>query len=193
MKKICDYGAASQEIDPFYMESAYALGREMAARGYGLVFGGGGEGIMGAVARGVFSGNGYIKGIVPGYLNVDGAIFKDCSELIVTKTLRERKRRMEEEADAFIAAPGGFGTMEELLEITTLKQLSRHTKPIILFNVKGYFDPLVKMFEKMINERFAAKGCLELFCLAETGKEAIDMIEREKPREVQLKKVRRSE
>ena len=140
--RICLYGAASPTIDKDYVEKVEALGREMASRGHSLVFGGGGNGLMGAAARGVREKGGYILGVIPKFFDEEDVeeIFSECDELVMPDTMRERKQEMEDSADAFIMVPGGIGTFEEFYEILTAKQLLQHNKPIAVFNVNGYFS-----------------------------------------------------
>jgi len=190
LKKICVFGAASTLIDKVYLDAAYELGCLMAEQGYGLVFGGGRTGIMGAVADGVFSRKGYIEGVVPDYLNVEGVIFQKCDSLEVTKTLHERNRIMESWADAFIAAPGGLGTFEELIEMTVLKQLSRHEKAVVVLNTEGYYDPLFEMFDNAARHRFVDEDSLKLYSVADTPAEALKYIGGYEPRKIQLKKIK---
>ena len=123
---ICVYGASSDAIDPRFLAAGEALGREMARRGHGLIFGGGGHGLMGAVARGMTQGGGSITGIAPRFFNVDGVLYDGCTEFLYTETMRERKALMESKADAFVMTPGGIGTYEEFFEILTLRQLGQH-------------------------------------------------------------------
>ena len=131
---ICVYGASSDTIHPDFLKAGEALGSAMARRGHSLVFGGGGHGLMGAVARGVASSGGSITGVAPRFFNVDGVLFDGCTEFVYTDTMRERKAIMEERADAFLMTPGGIGTFEEFFEILTLRQLGRHNKPISVLN-----------------------------------------------------------
>ena len=126
---ICVYGASSDTIHPDFLKAGEALGAAMARRGHSLVFGGGGHGLMGAVARGVASGGGSITGVAPRFFNVDGVLFDGCTEFVYTDTMRERKAIMEERADAFLMTPGGIGTFEEFFEILTLRQLGGTTSP----------------------------------------------------------------
>ena len=121
--RICVYGAASPTIDPAYIEAVEKMGKEMAARGHSLVFGGGGNGLMGAAARGVRTAGGYILGVIPKFFDQENieAICDFCDELIQPDTMRQRKQIMEDNADAFIVTPGGIGTFEEFFEILTLK------------------------------------------------------------------------
>ena len=142
--RICVYGAASATIDEYYKQEVKKLGLEMAKRGHSLVFGGGGHGLMGAVADGIHEGGGHILGVIPKFFGDESieAVFESCDELIEPNTMRERKQIMEDNADAFVIVPGGIGTFEEFFEILTLKQLCRHNKPIAIFNVKGYYQEM---------------------------------------------------
>ena len=163
--RICVYGAASPTIDPTFVEITEKLGREMAKRGHSLVFGGGANGLMGAVARGVRDEKGEILGVIPNFFFDDyvEAICDFCTELVRCETMRERKKIMEDNADAFIVAPGGIGTFEEFFEILTSKQLCRHNKPIVLFNLKDYYKELSTMMEASVEKNFVKENCLELY------------------------------
>lgn len=167
--RICVYGAASPTIDQNYIDKTERLGTEIARRGHSLVFGGGGNGLMGAAARGVQSGNGYILGVIPKFFGDESVekICDFCNELIEPDTMRERKQIMEDNADAFIVTPGGIGTYEEFFEILTLKQLCRHTKPIAIYNIDGYYDGLVQVMHDAIRKNFIKKNCLELFFVSD--------------------------
>ena len=160
---ICLYGASSNDIDKSYINAAEALGRRMAERSHALVYGAGACGVMGATARGVTAGGGKVIGIVPSFFNIDGILYDKCDELIKTTTMRERKQLMEDKADAFIMAPGGIGTLDEFFEMLTLKQLSRHTKALAVFNVNGYFNSLISMLENAVSENFLRPECMELY------------------------------
>jgi len=174
---ICVYGASSNIISDVYIKACEELGEKMAKRGHGLVFGAGDDGVMGASARGVYSEKGKIIGIAPSFFNVDGMIFENCTELIRPETMRERKKMLEEMSDAFIMAPGGIGTFDEFFEILTLKQLSRHTKAIAIFNVNHYYDELLGMMEKGMKEDFIKEECRELYHVFEDADEMLDYIE----------------
>lgn len=175
--KICVYGAASNEIDSSYIEAGESLGSELAKREHSLVFGGGASGLMGAVARGVATNNGYIVGIAPEFFNVDGMLFPKCDELIKTQTMRERKALMEEKSDAFIVTPGGIGTFEEFFEILTLRSLDRHKKPIAILNTNGYYDELLRFLKNGVEQNFLRGSNLELFFVSESEKEILDFLE----------------
>lgn len=157
---ICVYCASSDTVADVYMAAAHDLGSAMAQCGWTLIYGGGSVGLMGAVARAVHAGGGTVIGIIPQALLDREVGYLDADELIVTTTLRERKRMMDERADAFVVLPGGFGTLEEVLEIITLRQLRYHDKPIIIVNVEGYFDLLLAQFQRIVDHGFAAKHFL---------------------------------
>ena len=159
----CVYGASSNEIRSSYLAMGEAMGTLMAQRGHGLVFGGGAQGMMGAVVRGVSRAGGHSLGVAPSFFLVDGVLFEGCSEFIYTETMRERKQIMEDRSDAFVMTPGGIGTFEEFFEILTLKQLGRHNKPIAILNIEGYYDDLIRMLETTVAEGFMREACLHLY------------------------------
>lgn len=174
---ICVYGASSNAIDKSFIEASEALGKRMAERSHALVYGAGGGGVMGGVARGVTAGGGKVIGIVPGFFNVDGMLYDKCDEIIKTSTMRERKMLMEEKSDAFIMAPGGIGTFDEFFEMLTLKQLSRHTKAIAIFNFKGYYDSLIELMENAISKNFIMPDCRKLYSVFSDIDSMLDYIE----------------
>ncbi len=155
MKNICVYCSSSDAVAPIYLETARALGAQIAARGDTLIYGGANLGLMGALARAVHAGGGRVVGVIPQALQARGIAYAIADEVIVTSDLRERKATMEARADAFIALPGGIGTLEELLEVLTLRQLQAHTKPIVLLNTADYYAPLFALFTHLYRERFA--------------------------------------
>ena len=153
------YGSSSDLIADIYLKEAEALGEDLALRGHTLIYGAGGEGVMGAAARGITRAGGTLIGIVPSFLDLGSNLFPDCSEQILTENMRERKALMEERADAFIVMPGGIGTFDEFFEIVTLKQLGRHGKAIAVYNINGYFDEVRLLLDKAIRERFMKESC----------------------------------
>ena len=177
--RICVYGAASPTIDPKYIELVEQMGKEMASRGHSLVFGGGGNGLMGAAARGVKNGGGYILGVIPKFFDEENveAICDFCDELIQPDTMRQRKQLMEDNADAFIIVPGGIGTFEEFFEILTLKQLCRHNKPIALYNLMGYYDDINKVLDEATKKNFIRDNCKELYYTTDDLEELFRYIE----------------
>lgn len=176
MKNVCVYGSSSAVIDKTYLDAAYRLGELLAENGWGLVFGAGTMGMMGAAARGVHSKNGRVIGVIPEFMDIPGVPYEECDEYIVLQTMRERKQKMEDLSDAFIASAGGFGTFEELLEIVTLKQLKRHKKPVVILNTNGFFDELIAMFEKTVAQKFAKADALSVYTVAATPEEAVEAI-----------------
>jgi uncharacterized protein (TIGR00730 family) len=163
--RICVYGAASPTIDKSYIEAVEKMGKEMVLRGHSLVFGGGGNGLMGAAARGVRSEGGKILGVIPKFFDEEDieAICDFCDELIQPNTMRERKQIMEDNSDAFIVVPGGIGTFEEFFEILTLKQLCRHNKPIAIYNINGYYDELNMVLIEAVKKNFIREDCSVLY------------------------------
>lgn len=177
--RICVYGAASPTIDEIYKKKVEELGEKMVARGHSLVFGGGGNGLMGAVADGVHKAGGEIIGVIPSFF-VDEKIEKVCdfcNELILTDTMRERKQIMEDNADAFIIVPGGIGTFEEFFEILTLKQLCRHSKPIVIYNIEDYYNEIDFAMAQAIKKDFIKDNCIELYSITDNLDEVFDLVE----------------
>ena len=155
LRAICVFSSSSDAVAPRYHEAATHLGGLLAQRGLALIYGGGKVGLMGAVARAVHANGGKVIGVIPSFLRHKEVAYEEADELIVTKDLRERKAIMEERADGFVALPGGFGTLEEILEILTLKQLATHAKPVVFLNTDRFFDPLLALFEQLYREQFA--------------------------------------
>lgn len=177
MKLLCVYCASSDRLDPKYPAMAEDVGGVIAARGWGLVYGGGKTGLMGAVARGTKRGGGRVVGVIPEFMKVRELAFTEADELISVITMRERKTLMETRADAFLALPGGWGTLEEILEILTLAHLEVLHKPIVIFNHQGYFDPLLQMFDRVIEEKFMHATIRGKYAVARTADEIFPLIE----------------
>jgi len=152
---ICVFCSARDDVAPVYRDAAACLGRLIGAGGSTLVYGGGAIGLMGIVARQVHGGGGRVVGVIPHSMVRQEIVYTKADELVVTQTMRQRKQIMERRSDAFVALPGGFGTLEELLEILTLRQLAMHDKPVVIINVGGYYDPLLDLFEHLFEQRFA--------------------------------------
>ena len=174
---ICVYGAASNELDKIYEEKTEELGFNMAKRGHSLVFGGGKSGMMGAAARGTYKGGGKIIAVAPHFFDSLNVYFENATEFISTDTMRERKQILEDKSEAFVISPGGIGTFDEFFEILTLKSLGRHTKPIAVYNINGYFNPLYKMLETAVEERFMKPEVLELCPFYDDIDEMLEYIE----------------
>ena len=151
----------------------------MAKRGHSLVFGGGGNGLMGAAARGVKKGGGYILGVIPKFFDDEKveAVCDFCDELIEPDTMRQRKQIMEDNADAFIVVPGGIGTFEEFFEILTINQLCRHNKHIDIYNLKGYYNEINYALEQAIIKNFIKDNCRELYITTDNLEELFAYIE----------------
>ncbi len=176
MMNICVYGAANECIAPIYLAEGRELGKLMAQKGHRLVFGAGATGMMGAVAVGVHECGGTMLGVAPKFFDRPGVLYQACDEMVFTDTMRQRKQRMEEESDAFVMTPGGLGTMEEFFEIITLRQLARHDKPIIIFNIAGYYDPLIRLIEHAIEGGFIGQEGRDLYAVATTAREVVELL-----------------
>lgn len=175
--KLCLYGASSNLIDKKYIDATEKLGEEMAKRGHTLVFGGGANGLMGAAARGATKAGGEIIGISPKFFDVDGVLYDKCTEFIYTETMQERKHLLVTKSDGFIVMPGGPGTFDELFETLSLRQLGIHNKPIAVFNIDGYFDPLAQMLKNAFNGKFMTEEILELCPLFDIETELLKYLE----------------
>ena len=149
IKTVCVYCGSGPGTNPRFMESAKALGKALAEGGTRLVYGGGSVGMMGAVATSVLDHGGMVTGIIPGFLTAKENALKRVQEMIVTPDMHERKRLMFEHSDAFVALPGGIGTLEELVEQLTWQQLGRHSKPVLLANIDGFWEPLLALLAHM--------------------------------------------
>lgn len=173
---ICVYGASGSELDKRYFDAARELGALIAGHGHSLVFGGGSGGLMGSCALGAYENGGEIIGVAPSFFDEPGVFFPHCTRFIETQTVRERKAVMEELAGAFIAMPGGIGTLEELLEILTLKQLGQNRKPLALLNTLGYYDALVSFLRAAADGGFLGESCFGLFSLCPDPSGALERI-----------------
>ena len=158
INSVCVYCGSAPGRDPRYAEVADELGRSFAAAGVRLVYGGGSVGLMGRIARSVLAHGGTVTGIIPQFLADREVMLKDADDLVVTADMHERKRLMFEKSDAFVAMPGGIGTLEEVVEMMTWAQLGQHDKPIALLDVGGFWRPLVDLLEHMRAEAFIRPG-----------------------------------
>ena len=173
---ICVFCASSDHIAEEYVQAALKLGEAMASRGFTLIYGGGNNGLMGYLSASVDAHGGRIVGVITRSLKELGYAYDGVDEMIVTDGLGERKAIMESSAHGFICLPGGFGTLEELLEIITSKQLGFHSKPIVLLNVLGYFDNLLRQLETAYSERFIEESCRELYYVTKSITDALEHI-----------------
>lgn len=187
---ICLYGASSPALDCVYFDAAEEFGRLLAQHGHTLVYGGGAQGVMGAASRGAADAGGKIIGIAPSFLNVDGILFDRCTEFILTDTMAERKAAMIAHADAFVMAPGGFGTFEEFFEVLTLKQLGRHNPPLAVLNTLGYYDAMQVMLEHTVAARFAKPVCLQIYRLFDEPAALMEYLEHYDPDEVDVRHIK---
>lgn len=176
-KTICVYSSSSCTVDNIYFEAASELGREIALKGDTMLFGGGLIGLMGASAKAIHQYGGKVIGVIPEALNVKGVVYESCDELVVTKGMRERKATMDSRSDAFIALPGGFGTLEEILEIISLKLLRYHNKPVVILNVNSFYEKLLEQFEVIINQQFAKQECSKLYYITDSVTSALEYID----------------
>jgi uncharacterized protein (TIGR00730 family) len=149
IRTVCVYCGSGPGTNPHFVEAATAFGKTLAENGVGLVYGGGSVGLMGAVASSTLEHGGKVTGIIPDFLTKREHALVGAQELIVTHDMHERKRLMFERSDAFVALPGGIGTLEELVEQLTWQQLGRHSKPILLANVDNFWEPLLQLFTHM--------------------------------------------
>ena len=190
--KICVYGAASRLIDKSYIEAGEELGRRIAKRGHRLVFGGGNNGMMGAVARGVTEENGVSIGIIPKFFQEAGAeiSYDKCTEYIYTETMGERKELLEDKSNAFIISPGGIGTFDEFFQALTLKQLGRHNKPMVIFDINGFYDEFALSLQKMVEQKFITDDCAQLCKVCTDIDEILDYIENYNQEDIDIGKVK---
>ena len=166
MKRLAVYCGSSPGTDPAFLAAARELGKILAADGVRLIYGGGSVGLMGALADAVLEHGGKVTGIIPEFLTTRERPRRLAQDLVVTRDMHERKRKMFESADAFVALPGGIGTLEELVEQMTWAQLGRHKKPILIANISGYWDPLLTLVEHMRAQQFVPSALRVDFLVA---------------------------
>ncbi len=176
IRAVCVYCGSGSGHNPAYSRAAQTLGKSLAGAGVGLVYGGGGNGLMGETARSVLRHGGRVTGIIPQFLSEKESMLRDVQELIVTDDMHQRKKLMFERSDAFVALPGGIGTLEELIEQLTWAQLGRHTKPIVLANIDGFWDPLLALLAHMRDEAFIRAGLEVRFMTVDKAKDILPTI-----------------
>ncbi len=176
MQTICVYCASSTQIKPTFFDAAERLGKIFAETGLSVVFGGGCSGLMGKLADTIMAENGKITGIIPRFMIDEEWHHPNLSELIVVETMHERKALMAEMADAVVALPGGCGTLEELLEAITWKQLGIMSSPIVILNTNGYYDPLIEMLHRAVEEKFMREIHKNMWMVVSTPEEVIPAI-----------------
>ena len=158
MKSVCVFCGSSAGKDPAYLEAARLMGMTLAAHGITLIYGGAAVGIMGAVADGVLESDGKAIGVIPDFLSRKEIRHEGLTQLITVESMHERKQKMAQLAEGFVALPGGFGTLDELFEMWTLLQLRQIIKPIGILNVEGYYDGLLKFLQHCVDENFIRRG-----------------------------------
>ena len=171
------YCASSAHIEDVYFDAARQLGKVLAENNITCITGAGRQGLMGAVNDSVLENGGRVKGIIPQFMIDSGWCHHQLTELIVTDSMHERKSLMAQQSDAAIALPGGFGTLEELAEILTWKQLGLYKNPIIILNINGYYDPLLAMFDKMIGEKFLHHNYQNMWKVVDSPDEVIECLQ----------------
>jgi uncharacterized protein (TIGR00730 family) len=177
IQSVCVYCGSGFGSDPVFAETAAELGRSLAEQGISLVYGGGNVGLMGTVARSVLDHGGHVTGIIPDFLKSREKMLDDVQETIVVSDMHTRKRLMFEKADAFVAMPGGIGTLEELVEQMTWAQLGQHTKPILMFSPNGFWKPLLTLLAHMREQGFIRPGLELNYLVAERVEEIIPMLQ----------------
>ena len=176
IKNVCVYSASSTKIAPVYFAVAEELGHLLASKGINLINGAGSIGLMAATSNAALASGGTVTGVIPQFMVEQGWHHTGLTQLIETETMHERKRLMADMSDGVIALPGGCGTLEELLEIITWKQLGLYLKPIVVLNVDGYFNPLLEMLHKAIDENFMRPEHGNIWVVAETPEEAVKLL-----------------
>ena len=174
--KVCIFGASSSHLEPVYFSEAEKMGKLLAEAGHEIVFGGGADGLMGACARGAAAAGGRIIGIAPRLFDEPGFLLQERCELILTDSMAERKEKMFAFGDAFLALPGGIGTMDEFFEAITLRQLGLLKGAVVLLNTRRFYTPLIAYLEMMTDQGFMSRNCLSLLRLCDTPEEALDAL-----------------
>jgi len=179
VSNVCVYCGSAAGIEPAFMEEAEKFGRLLGRASVGLVYGGARIGLMGAVARGVLAEGGRVVGVIPDFLRHVEVELREVSEFIVTDSMHERKWTMFERSDAFVALPGGIGTLEETIEMLTWAQLGRHKHPIVLVNLNGFWDPLVALLDHIITSGFSHSNIRSMYCVVDRVEDVLPRIEAE--------------
>ncbi len=176
VRAICVFCASSSQVDPVFLETATELGRQMGRLGVELIYGGASIGLMGCVARGVHEEGGHVTGVLPAFFKKKDIEYREADRLIVTKDMRERKAVLDARANGFIVLPGGIGTLEEAMEILSMRQLKLTDKPLVFVNTQGFYGGLIAHLQEIVELRFAKPNTLDLFGVAADPKEALDYI-----------------
>ena len=176
IKNVCVYSASSTKLAPVYFAVAEELGHLLASKGINLINGAGSIGLMAATSNAALASGGTVTGVIPRFMVEQGWHHTGLTRLVETETMHERKHLMAEMSDGIIALPGGCGTLEELLEIITWKQLGLYLKPIVVLNIDGYFNPLLEMLQKAIDENFMRPEHGKIWEVANTPEEAVQLL-----------------
>lgn len=174
--KICVYCASSDKVADKYFKVAEVLGRQMAAEDHTLVYGGGSMGLMGRIADVMIAHGGHVRGVMPRFMDAVEWSHKSITEMVLVEDMHERKKLLVDGVDAVVALPGGCGTLEELSEIITLKRLGMFTKPIVILNLEGFYDPLHMLLERMITEHFMRPEHREMYTFVNNSEDIIAAI-----------------
>jgi len=176
VRSVCVYCGSGGGLNPAYAAGARTLGRALGASGIRLVYGGGSLGLMGEVARATLAAGGNVTGIIPNFLSTKERMLRDVDELIVTDNMHERKMLMFERSDAFVALPGGIGTLEELVEQLTWAQLGRHNKPIVVANLEGFWSPFLSLLQHMKSDTFIRAGLEIRFVVVDKAEQILPAV-----------------
>ncbi len=176
-KLLCVYCSSSRDLDPKYYAAGEAIGRGLAERGWGLIYGGGHAGVMGVVARATKAAGGHVVGVIPDFMHERELTFHEADELVRVTSMRERKRIMAERAAGYVTLPGGIGTLEELSEIMVERALNLTTKPLILLNQDGFYDDLLRFLRRMVTERFKTSGLEKVVTSCATADEVWPLLD----------------
>lgn len=174
--QVCVYCASSAQIHPDYFSATEALSKSFVEYGFSVVFGGGSSGLMGRLADAVLEAGGNIKGIMPQFMNEVEWGHRGVSDFVYTQTMHERKAKFLEGTDALVALPGGSGTYEELFEAITLKKLGQFTKPIVILNTRGYFEPFRQLMQRAVEENFVAQDHQEIWKIVDRPEDVVPTI-----------------
>ncbi|WP_026082804.1 LOG family protein [Mastigocladopsis repens] len=185
MKYVCVFCGSSMGVQPAYKQAAQALGEALTRRKLGLVYGGGNVGLMGTIADATLAAGGEVIGVIPDFLVAQEIAHTGLTQLHIVQSMHERKTMMAQLSDAFVALPGGYGTLEEFCEILTWAQLGLHQKPFALFNVKGYYDPVLKFFDQAVTEEFLRPIHRSLVLEASEPENLLDLLANYQPKNVE--------
>jgi uncharacterized protein (TIGR00730 family) len=176
VRSVCVYCGSGAGAQPLYGDAARTLGRSLAEAGIRLIYGGGGLGLMGEVARATLEAGGKVTGIIPGFLVQREHMLREVTDLVVTADMHERKKLMFERSDAFVALPGGIGTLEELVEQLTWAQLGQHTKPIVVANIGNFWSPFLKLLDHMRDQAFIRAGLEVRFGVVDEARDIVPKV-----------------